>query len=265
MRRIQLLVMSLSLVVCAVCGVVIVFDGSHAVAQTGSSKSKLKTPTTKSKVAGDAKELDARAEKNLEGFLIESLKLAEDYERVGKFDEAQDQLRTVKRLKPDFQGIDEKLNKLNESLFETNELETEQDVADGWKRRVHVFRGKPVRVQAQGSYKVVMNATADADGFATKDPRTDMAAGVRCGALMGIIVPTGESSTKSARSEAPRTGNDKDKIGDPFEIGASKEFTPKEDGVLLLNVNLPPGHKSIGKLRIRLSGHIKLMSKEERG
>ena len=47
-----------------------------------------------------------------------------------------------------------------------------------------------------------------------------------------------------------------DKIGDPFEIGTNKEFTPKEDGVLLLNVNLPPGHKSTGKLRIRISGHI---------
>ncbi len=263
MRRRQLLVMSLSFVACAVCGVVIVSDGSRAVAQTSSSKSKLKTPTTKSKVAGDAKDLDARAEKNLEGFLVESLKLAEDYERAGKFDEAQDQLRTVKKLKSDFPGIDEKLNKLNESLFETNELEAEQDVADGWRPRVHVFRGKPVRVQAQGSYKVVLNAAADADGFATKDPRTDMAAGVRCGALMGIILPTGEASAKSARSEAPR--NDKDKIGEPFEIGANKEFTPKEDGVLLLNVNLPPGHKSIGKLRIRLSGHIKLLSKEERG
>ncbi len=263
MRRSQLLVMSLSLVVCAVCGVVIVSDGSRALAQTSSSKSKLKTPTTKSKVAGDSKDLDARAEKNLEGFLVESLKLAEDYERVGKFDEAQDQLRTVKRLKPDLLGIDEKLNKLNESLFETNDLEMEQDVADGWRPRVHVFRGKPVRVQAQGLYKVVMNAMADADGFPAKDPRTDMAAGVRCGALVGIIVPTGESGAKSTRSESSR--NEKDKLGDPFEIGANKEFTPKEDGVLLLNVNLPPGHKSIGKLRIRLSGHIKMLSKEERG
>src|SRR5262245_38342285 len=97
----QLLLMSLSLVVCAATGVIIISEGSRAVAQTSSGKSKLKSPTTKSKVAGDAKELDARAEKNLEGFLVESLKLAEEYEKVGKFDEAQDQLRTVKRLKAD--------------------------------------------------------------------------------------------------------------------------------------------------------------------
>ena len=75
---------------------------------------------------------------------------------------------------------------------------------------------------------------------------------------MGLIVPLpepGKPTTKSDKST---------KIGDPFEIGASKEFTPKEDGVLLLNINLPQGHKSTGKLLVRIAGHIKPLPKELR-
>ena len=80
---------------------------------------------------------------------------------------------------------------------------------------------------------------------------------------MGIVVPDPESggAKTGGRTNNP---NDKEKIGEPFEIGASKEFTPKEDGILLLNVNLPSGHKSTGKLRVHVSGHIKLLAKGPR-
>lgn len=265
MKQSHWVVVSASLLAMAVCGTLVWSDGSQAVAQTGASKTKSKIGTSKSKAA-DSKELDARAEKNLESFLADSIKLAEDYEKAGKFEEAQEQLRTVGKLKPELPGLKEKIDKLNEALFDANDFDMDLDVADSWKRQVHVFKGKPVRVEATGTYKISLNGPTDANGLPTKDPRTDMASGVRCGALMGIVVPTsdsGSTGTGGGGGTTKSSGRNNDKLGEPFEIGANKEFTPKEDGTLFLNVNLPAGHKSSGKLRVHISGHIRLLSKEE--
>ncbi len=271
MKHSHWLVMSASLFVVVVCGAIVWSDASRAIAQTGASKMKTKIGTSKSKVS-DSKELDSRAEKNLEAFLADTVKLAEEYEKAGKFEEAQDQLRNVGKLKPDLPGLKEKIDKLGEAVFETNDFDLELDVSDSWKKMVLVSKGKPVRVEATGSYKITLAGPTDANGLPTKDPRTDMAAGVRCGALMGIVVATqdsGASATTGAGANTgagagKATGRNNDKVGEPFEIGASKEFTPKEDGILLLNVNLPAGHKSTGKLRVHVSGHLKLLPKELR-
>lgn len=261
MQRHPWFVMSASLAAMAMCAIVVWSETSRAVAQTGASKAKTKIGTSKTKGA-DAKELDTRAEKILEAFITEAIKLAEDYEKAEKFEEAQEQLRTVAKVKPELPGLKEKIEKLNEALFRTNDFDMDLDVADSWKAQVQVFRGKPVRVEAPGTYKISLTAQTDANGLPTKDPRTDMAAGVRCGALMGIIVPLPDANAGSTKGSAGGRGNDK--IGEPFEIGASKEFTPKDDGILLLNVNLPAGHKSSGKLRVHVSGHIKLLPKDFR-
>lgn len=257
------LVMSASLSVVVACGAIVWSEGSRAIAQTGANKAKTKIGTSKTKSA-DSKELDARAEKNLEAFVADTIKLADEYEKAGKFEEAQDQLRTVGKLKPELPGLKEKIEKLNEAVFETNDFDMDLDVADSWKKMVQVSKGKPVRVEATGSYKLMLSGPIDASGVPTKDLLRDMAAGVRCGALMGVIVPSSDSGAATGAGAGKTPGRGNDKVGEAFEIGASKEFTPKEDGVLHLNVNLPAGHKSTGKLRVHVSGHIKMLSKEQR-
>lgn len=253
MARHQFLAISCSMLVCVMSAAIVWNEGASAIAQT--SKSKTKTGTSKKSTA-ETKELDARAEKNLENFLNDTAKLAEDFEKAGKFEEAQEQMRTILRLKPDLPGIKERMEKLNEALFESNEIDVEQDVKEGWAMRVLVSKGKPVRVESTGEYTLSFNMKVDGGGLSTKDPGTDMAAGVRCGALMGMVFPTPDPSKPQGKNDKP---------GEAFEIGTSKEFTPKDDGVLLLRVNLPPGNKSIGKLKVRVSGHVKPLPKELRG
>lgn len=265
MKSSHWLMMSASLLVMSACGVLVWSDGSRAVAQTGASKAKSKIGTSKTKPA-DSKELDSRAEKVLEGFVVDTIKLAEDYEKAGKFEEAQDQLRTVSKLKPELPGLKEKIDKLSEAVFETNDYDIDLDVSDSWKRMVHVSKGKPIRVEASGNYKLSLIGPTDASGLPTKDPRTDMAAGVRCGALMGIVVPTSDSGAATGATGGgggKGAGRNNEKVGEPFEIGMSKEFKPSEDGILLLNVNLPAGHKSTGKLKLHVSGHFRMLTKEE--
>jgi hypothetical protein len=252
MRRSQFMAMFGLLSVCVVSGVMVWDDGSSAVAQTSKAKTK---PGVSKKSSAESKELDVRAEKNLDNFLNETAKLAEDFEKAGKYEEAQDQMRTILRLKPDLPGIKERLEKLNQALFENNEHDLEQDVKEGWAMRVLVSKGKPVRVESTGEYTLAFNLKVDGGGVSTKDPGTDMVAGVRCGALMGMVYPLPDPNKPPSKN---------DKVGEPFEIGTSKEFTPKEDGALLLRVNLPPGHKCIGKLKVRVSGHIKPLPKELR-
>lgn len=266
MKHSHWLVMSASLLVVVACGAIVWSEGSRALAQTGTSKAKTKIGTSKTKAA-DSKELDLRAEKTLDAFVADTVKLADEYEKAGKFEEAQEQLRTVGKLKPELPGLKEKIDKLGEAVFETNDFDVDLDVADSWKRQVQVSKGKPVRVEATGNYKLMLSGPVDANGVPTKDLLRDMAAGVRCGALMGVVVPSSDSGAATGAGGAgagKTTGRGNEKSGEPFEIGANKEFTPKEDGVLHLNVNLPAGHKSTGKLRVHVSGHIKLLSKEPR-
>ena len=48
-----------------------------------------------------------------------------------------------------------------------------------------------------------------------------------------------------------------DKPGTPFAIGSSREFNPPDDGMLLLRMNLPPGTKSVGKIKVTISGNLR--------
>lgn len=110
--------------------------------------------------------------------MTDSIKLAEEYEKAGKFEEAQEQLRTIGKLKPEMPGLKEKIDKLNEAVFETNDFDVDLDVADSWKRQVQVSKGKPVRVEATGNYKLMLSGPVDANGVPTKDLLRDMASGV---------------------------------------------------------------------------------------
>jgi hypothetical protein len=193
----------------------------------------------------ELKELQQRTKKSQEDFVIEQVELAQEYERAGMLEDSRKLLQMVRKLKSDLPGLDKKIEALQESILSDNPFEFELDTSKGWGNPVaRVEKGKPIRIQSAGKYRLSVTATLDPKGFPTNDKTKDMARGVRCGALMALIIPV----------------NDKGKVGKPgdqIEIGAGRELTPQADGLLFLAVNIPPGSRSTGKLDIQLSGYVR--------
>lgn len=187
--------------------------------------------------------LELREKKAREQFLRDTAQLAKDYQDAGLLEKAKSLLRTVQRVDSSITGVKDKLDEIEETILTANPFQFEVDTAKGWGEPVaRVEKGKPVRVQAKGTYRFVIQETVGPTGFPAKDPAKDMARGISAGALMAIVIPVNEKG---------RPG----KPGQPIEIGEGKEITPKESGLLFFGVNSPPGNRNIGKITIQLSGY----------
>ena len=87
----------------------------------------------------------------------------------------------------------------------------------------------------------VLGTTGEANAFSVDERLAILEglaeAGIPTGALMGLIAAKGNT-------------------GKPFLVGNGLELTPKTDGFLFLNVNVPPGAKCSGKIRVRIPGYV---------
>ncbi len=217
-----------------VCGV------SELDAQT--KRAKTKRPAGPS--ATQLRQLELKEQKAKEDFLRQQVELAKEYESAGLLEKAKDLLQTVQKVEPKVPGLKDKLDEIEESILSENPNEIELDVSKGWGDPVaRVEKGKRFRVQAEGRYRFSIETEIDAKGFADSDPIREMARGVPVGALMAIIIPITDKGKPG-------------KPGTPITVGESKEITPTESGLLFLAVNAPQGHKSSGKLDIKLSGYV---------
>lgn len=229
--------LALPLVLALACGAGVLFfwtvTAPQATAQVGSSKSK------RSAKSVNVKAIDVKATQVQQAFIKDAAELAKTYEDAGFLEKAKEMLGRIEAVSPDTPGVKEKLKQLNESILTSNEFDIDFDTSKGWGKPVAaVFKDRAFRIQAGGTYRFVTNLATDPEGFPTEEVTTDMASGIRCGALMGLIVSKG-------------------KPGKPFYVGTGQQLTPKEDGLLLLRVNAPPGSSCSGDLKIRLSGYVR--------
>ena len=204
------------------------------------TSSRTKGKSARKSSAPPIKVIDVRAEKAIDAFVREAAEVARDYEDAGQLDKAKHMYESIVTFNPSTPGLKEKIKELDEQLLQANEIEIEIDTSRSWSgSQVLVFKGKPIRIQATGTYKFNATADLDAEGFPDKDPvKDELAADVTVGALMGLMAT-------------------KEKPGKPFEIGAQRDFTPNEDGTLFLKVNVPPGSRCSGKLQVRISGYVR--------
>ncbi len=187
--------------------------------------------------------LDLKAEKAQQNFLKSMVDLATSYEKAGDVERSKDMLRSILKLKPDAESVKNKLKQYEEEVFDRKSTVVDLDVSRGWiNAGVLVSKGKVVRIEADGKYRLLINTELSPQGYLQKDKTKDLVAGVPTGALIGMIAP----ATRKRNQPEPQ----------PFMIGDKKELQPNASGILFLKVNTPPQAKCTGKLKVILSGNI---------
>lgn len=205
-------------------------------ADTPSSKAK-----GKSKPGGASmRALEARVEKLESTMLREIVDVSNSFEEAGQYERAKTLLEVLLKLNPQFPGLKEKVKQLEEKMFDAHEVEFILDTGKGWVPvGGAVTKGQAVRVEVAGEYKFNVSASVTADGFPSADPKTDYIEGVPCGALIAMVVS--------------KDG----KPGKPLALKSKNTWTPQDEGLLMLKVNAPAGHKCTGKLTVKLSGLVR--------
>jgi hypothetical protein len=161
-------------------------------------------------------------------------------------------LRQILNIDPENASAQQKLKAFDEAVFSANEVDIEVDASRGWTAtNLAVTKDKPIRFTADGTYKFIVNETVGPDGFSTQDVVRDMA-DAPLGALVGVVVPPRRPGEQRDERQRP--------TGRTFLIGTQSEFTPPEDGVVYLKLNVPPASKCVGKVRVVVSGNIKRAS-----
>lgn len=191
----------------------------------------------------ELKALDVKAEKAQQEFLRSLVDLATDYEKAGEIERSKEMLKSILKLKPDTDAVKAKLKAYEEEVFDRKSTIIDLDVSKGWiNAGVLVEKDQPVRIQADGEYRFMVNVELGPKGYEQRDPTKDLVAGIPTGALIGMIAPV----TRQRNPPKPK----------PFMIGDAKEVKPTESGILFLRVNVPPQAKCTGKMKVKLSGNI---------
>ncbi|MEZ6063862.1 MAG: hypothetical protein R3C19_26240 [Planctomycetaceae bacterium] len=188
--------------------------------------------------APTARELQTRTEKAEEALVDEYKDIASEFYRQGEKEMALDLLDRLMKLDPKMPGLKERIAAIREEMLQANETELEIDTSKGWGVPIAlVEKDKPFRIASAGDYRIKYETSLTVEGLNPKDPGVDLVEGIAFGALIGVIATDG-------------------KIGDPFTVKSSVEYTPKNSGQLFLRVNVPAEVRCTGKLKVRLSGAV---------
>lgn len=202
-------------------------------AQSSKSKTKSKGGAT------SVKALDARVEKLEKTLFSEVVEISTLYEDAGQYDRAKSLLDVLMKLNPNLPGLKEKLDRLESKAFDAQEIEYVMDTSKSWVSvGAAAARGKPVRVEVDGEYKFQYGATLTADGITSDQAGSDYYDSIPMGALIAVVVSNG-------------------KPGKPHVLKPRMQWTPQEDGLVMLKINAPTGQKSTGKLTVKMSGLVR--------
>lgn len=211
------------------------------VVQAQSSRSKNKPPKPLS--PAESRKIDVRLEKLQETFSNESTAIIDEYEGAGQYERAKFLLEVLLKLDPKNEALKKRISELDERILKRVEVDQKLNAGGDWTLVGTVQKDVPARVEASGEYKITLSASnIGPDGFPTEDIMRDLVGKVPTGALMGMIVTEANEKEKKAP--------------EPFPVKSKYDFTPKHDGALYLKVNVPPGSKCTGDLKLKLNGII---------
>ncbi|MEP3482650.1 MAG: hypothetical protein ABJZ55_25630 [Fuerstiella sp.] len=220
--------------------------------------------------APTARALENRVEKAEESLVGEYKEVATEFYKQGDREKAMTLLQRLSSLNPTMPGLKEQIKQIQDELLEENPGEVTFDTRNQvWLAVGRVQKGKTVRMQCTGDYKLTLTSKMSVEGLqktpstsGEQPPRRRGAGGngkgqqpkrtqeevnfvenLPLGCLAGIIVE----------------GKD---LGEPFQISGSTTLNPKSDGILFIKTNLPAGCRCTGKLELVFSGYIDTESKQ---
>ncbi len=197
----------------------------------------------------NSKTLDQQAEKAMNDYFASMADLATKYEESGNREKASEMLKSILKLKPDAEIVKSRIKTLEEAVFNENVQTIDFDTSTGWASTgIMVMKDKPVRIEADGSFRVSLTDAIGPAGYPTQEVMTDVVEGVPVGALMAVV---GRVEMSSKRGN--QKGKDEPKV---VAIGTQREFVPTETGPLFLKVNLPSSARVNGKLKVKITGNM---------
>ncbi|MCA8996220.1 MAG: hypothetical protein KDA60_15335 [Planctomycetales bacterium] len=192
---------------------------------------------------GNTRPLDLQAEKVQNEYLQNLAGLASEYEKAGDTEKSAEMLRQILKVRPDVDAVKNKLKEIEESIFDDNTKTMEIDPSKSWTSTgVLVEKDKPVRIEATGTYKFVVNDTLGPNGYQGSTAVQEFSKDLPIGSLIAVVAP---ANRNPKNKEEP----------DPTFVGEGKEITFKEGGLLLLRANVPSNAICTGKLKVKISGN----------
>lgn len=166
-------------------------------------------------------------------FVVKVAKLAKDYERNNQTDKARVCYEQILKLLPGHPEAEAMLAKIRETEATAERRVFDVQANKGWQDTgVHLIAGKPVRIQADGSWLFRMSHQLGPDGMSIPKELRDF----NLGSLIGLVAV---GDPKDAR---------------PFFIGSEIEFTADTSGPLLLRMYDSDPADNSGKLNVEIRG-----------
>jgi len=232
----------LTAIVLIVASVVSTSSNTFVLAQSGRSKPKPKAAST-----AEIKKLDAKVDEIHRSFLNDTASIIKGYEDAGQPERAKVLLEVLLKLDPKNEQIKKKIEALDEQVLESSEFDMDLDPGKAWQAVGAVAKDRAIRLVVEGEYKFSSSFSLGPEGVPTKDPANDLFGGAPLGSVVAVIIPPGANEGEKKDQKQPN----------PFNVGSKLEHNVKQDGMLLIKVNVPPGSKCTGKLKVKVSGVTK--------
>lgn len=168
-------------------------------------------------------------------FVAKTAKLAKDYERQGETEKAGECYERILKLIPRLPEAEQALAKIKEKQLNAEKKRMVVNANGGWQDTgIELIPGKPVAIEAQGSWTFRMSNELGPDGMKIPEELRDF----NLGSLIGVIGST-------------NIGKDGPK---PFLIGENVEFTPEKGGRLYVRMYDSDPSDNAGKLNVEIHG-----------
>ncbi len=208
---------------------------------------------------GRARNIDKVLNQLVEQFTARANQLARQYEQAGEHEKAKSTLQMILRINPGDKEAAALLNKIAEEELTANRTSLRVLANAGWQDTgIRVFQGKPVAIEAKGTWTFRMAAEVTPEGVRVPKELAEFP----LGSLVGAVVPaqTGQP-TEQARGRRGLRREQQQKEQKPptirpFLIGSKKVFNPPVSGTLYLRMHDSDETDNAGSLVVTVSGQI---------